>query len=109
MEEKVQLQCFPLYSILKALNKTTIDYLSLDVEGAEYGIIKAAVDGNKDLKFNVAGIETSYLGRPEFGNSRLETVYLMRRNGYQLRNHIGEDDFYVHKSFEQTEDHYKVY
>jgi hypothetical protein len=79
------------------------------VEGAEYGIMEALFNGNKDLKFNVAGIETTYLGRAEFGSSRLEMVYLMRRNGYQLRKHLGEDDFYVHKSFEKTENHYKGY
>ena len=94
---------------MKALNKTTVDYLSLDVEGAEYGIIESVVEGNKDLIFNVAGIETSYLGRPEFGSSRLETIYLMKRNGYQLHSHIGEDDFYVHNSFKQIEDHFKGY
>ena len=32
-------QCFPLYSILLALNQTTIDYLSLDVEGEEKGVL----------------------------------------------------------------------
>ena len=33
-------QCFPLYSILLAVNRTTVDYLSLDVEGHEMQIIK---------------------------------------------------------------------
>lgn len=35
-----EVQCFQLYSILLALNRTEIDYLSLDVEGAEWSIIQ---------------------------------------------------------------------
>ena len=29
------MQCFPLYSILLAVGNPTLDYLSLDIEGAE--------------------------------------------------------------------------
>lgn len=36
----VAVQCLPLYSILLALNTTTIDYFSLDVEGAEMKVLK---------------------------------------------------------------------
>ena len=32
-------QCFPLFSFLLALNLTTIDYFSLDVEGLEYKVL----------------------------------------------------------------------
>ena len=35
-----EVQCLPLYSILLALNTTTVDYFSLDVEGAELGVLK---------------------------------------------------------------------
>lgn len=36
----IPVQCFPLYSILLALNRTTVDYFSLDVEGAELDVLK---------------------------------------------------------------------
>jgi hypothetical protein len=36
----VQSQCFPLYSILLAVNRTTVDFLSLDVEGHELKILQ---------------------------------------------------------------------
>ncbi|XP_014261527.1 protein Star-like [Cimex lectularius] len=36
----VDVQCFPLYSYLLALNRTRIDYFSLDVEGAELAVLK---------------------------------------------------------------------
>ena len=74
--EKFELQCFPLYSILKALNVTTIDFLSLDVEGAEYGILEAAFENNRDWNFNVASIELTYQSTPAFGSSRLEMLYI---------------------------------
>ncbi|KAK8378923.1 hypothetical protein O3P69_009571 [Scylla paramamosain] len=35
-----EVQCLPLYSILLALNTTTVDYFSLDVEGAEMRVLK---------------------------------------------------------------------
>lgn len=36
----VNVQCFPLYTYLLALNVTVIDYFSLDVEGSELNVIK---------------------------------------------------------------------
>ncbi|CAL4164974.1 unnamed protein product, partial [Meganyctiphanes norvegica] len=36
----VELQCLPLYSILMALNTTTVDYFSLDIEGLELEVLK---------------------------------------------------------------------
>ena len=110
MKEKVALQCFPLYSVLRALNKTTVDFLSLDVEGAEYEILASTFEGDtlrkskaenqEDLVFNVATIETTYLDKQEFYRSSCEMKYLMRRNGYTLHRRLGEDVIYIHKSFQ---------
>jgi len=36
----VQVQCFPIYSILSALNRTTVDYFSLDIEGDELDVLR---------------------------------------------------------------------
>lgn len=33
-------QCFPLYSILSAINMTTVDFFSIDIEGAELDVLK---------------------------------------------------------------------
>ena len=35
----VQVQCFPLYSILLAFNRTDVDFLSLDVEEVEQNVL----------------------------------------------------------------------
>jgi hypothetical protein len=39
-DEMYKVQCFPIYSILLAVERTEIDYFSLDVEGSEYKILK---------------------------------------------------------------------
>ena len=38
--DKILVQCFPFYSIMMALRRKHIDLFSLDVEGAELGILK---------------------------------------------------------------------
>ena len=109
-KEKITLQCFPLYSVLKALNKTTVDFLSLDVKGAEYEILSSTFEKNavrkkkaenqEGLIFNVATIEETYLDEQELYRSSCEMKYLMRRNGYTLHRRLGEDVIYSHKSFQ---------
>ena len=34
------MQCFPLYSILLALNQLTVDFFSLDIEGDELRVLQ---------------------------------------------------------------------
>ena len=35
----IDVVCYPLYTILKAANLTTLDYLALDLEGLEFKVI----------------------------------------------------------------------
>ena len=100
-DDKVQMQCLPLYSILKAVNTDTVDYLSLDIEGSEYKVLQAAFENRNDWKFNVATIETTYQEVPHFGSSSLEMNYLMKRNGYIQHQRIEEDDVFVNKKFKK--------
>ncbi|XP_047492557.1 uncharacterized protein LOC125041567 isoform X2 [Penaeus chinensis] len=46
----LEVQCFPLYSYLLALNVTTVDYFSLDVEGAEFSVLKTIPWEKVDIK-----------------------------------------------------------
>lgn len=46
----VDVQCFPLYTFLLALNRTTIDYFSLDVEGGELEVLQTIPWSNVDIK-----------------------------------------------------------
>ena len=46
----IQILCFPLYSILLALENPTVHYLSLDVEGSEFPILKTIPFDKVDIK-----------------------------------------------------------
>lgn len=52
MDERtvVEVQCFPLVSFLIALNVTTVDYFSLDVEGAEFAVLRTIPWEKVDIK-----------------------------------------------------------
>ncbi|XP_059486265.1 protein Star-like [Neocloeon triangulifer] len=45
----VDVQCVPFFTLLKALNKTTIDYLSLDLEGSELDVLRTIPFGYFDI------------------------------------------------------------
>ncbi|KAK8728992.1 hypothetical protein OTU49_017468 [Cherax quadricarinatus] len=45
-----EVQCLPLYSILLALNRTTVDYFSLDVEGSELAVLRTIPWEKVDIK-----------------------------------------------------------
>lgn len=48
----VNVQCFPFYTYLLALNITVIDYFSLDVEGSELNVLKTIPFDKVDIKVN---------------------------------------------------------
>ena len=39
-KDEIQVQCFPLYSLLLAIKRTKIDFFSLDIEGYELHVLK---------------------------------------------------------------------
>ena len=48
--KEIQVQCFPLYSLLLALNQTRIDFLSLDVEGDEENVLRTIPYKKVDIR-----------------------------------------------------------
>jgi FkbM family methyltransferase len=48
--DTVQVQCVPLYSILLAMNVTTVDLFSLDIEGHELAVLKTIPFDKIDIK-----------------------------------------------------------
>ncbi|KAL3885806.1 hypothetical protein ACJMK2_025843 [Sinanodonta woodiana] len=74
----IEVPCFSLYSILLAVNQTTIDYFSLDVEGRELSVLQS-------IPFDKLHIDTFTI---EYLNGNDNNYYkdiksFMEKNGYQ--------------------------
>ena len=77
----LQVQCFPLFSVLAALGNPTVDYFSLDVEGAELLILKTIPWDRQ--KFRVLGIEFPHVGK----------VFTQEGDGSDMNNFLFQRDF----------------
>ena len=73
-------QCFPLYSILLALGNPRVHYFSLDIEGAELGVLKTIPWDQVDIW--VLSVETHMAGSV-FPGSREEIINYMKSVGYR--------------------------
>ncbi|XP_050692819.1 uncharacterized protein LOC126983774 [Eriocheir sinensis] len=89
----LEVQCVPLYTIVRALGRRHIDFLSLDVEHAEMGILDTIPWG--DVSFSVMAIEHS---------TQEDLIGYLDERGYQ---HVGSrmaDHIFVNKKdIEQTD------
>jgi FkbM family methyltransferase len=82
--EEIEVQCFRLDSVLQEYGLKEINYMNVDVEGAEYDILRSIDFGAVNIR--VCGIENNYR---DFRIPRL-----MRDNGYTFVAIVG-DEFYV--------------
>ena len=84
LSAKVQsIPCLPLISILKAINVSTIDYFSLDVEGAELDILRTIPFDEVDIKLWT--IEFRVVNNGSATQSRLKALreLMVNRYGYE--------------------------
>ena len=65
----------------QAVGIANVDFFSLDVEGAEFGIMESAFMMKDVFQFSVATIETAHIDRIENKGSFLEFNYLISGNG----------------------------
>ena len=56
----ITVQCFPLQSVLVALNNPIVDYFSLDVEGSELPILKSLDWDNVNISVISGGLHVLY-------------------------------------------------
>ena len=94
-DEKVKdvtMQCLPLYSILLALGNPTVDFLSLDIEGAEYQVLKNIPWKYVDIK--AISVETQFAGEV-FEGDRDDIFDLLTSVGYTHLDTIARDDVFV--------------
>ncbi|KAL3871765.1 hypothetical protein ACJMK2_039743 [Sinanodonta woodiana] len=83
-----EVPCFPLYSIMLAINRTSIDYFGLDVEGNELQILKTIPFDDLDIKI----MTTECLEMHGRGKERADALKLfLESKGYRCHGIIEEN------------------
>lgn len=90
----MKMQCVPFMSIIMAMGNPVIDYLSLDIEGAEFPVLKTIDFQKVDIK--VISFEYDKL-ESIFEGSSTSLRYFMKRNGYKHYKNVHIDSIYVKK------------
>ena len=89
--EMVEMQCLPLYSLLLAVVNPTVDFLSLDIEGAEYQVLKTIPWEKVDIR--TLSVETQFAGDVLEG-SRKDIIDLLTGVGYSHFGSLARDDIF---------------
>ena len=91
---EIQVQCFPLYAVLMALDNPHVDYFSLDIEGAEAAILSTLPWD----RINVTSwtIEVNHAGEI-FPQSQADIRQFMQEKGYDLVGALHIDDVFFNK------------
>jgi len=116
-EETMEIQCMPLYSILLALGNPTVHWISLDIEGAEFAVLKTIPWDKVDIQSLT--VETHMMGMI-FPGDREEFIGYMKSVGYrhikdahsgtnELRQKLGTiDDLFVRNDVPLAEERLKM-
>lgn len=90
-EKVTHLPCFSVNSVVSAINRTQIDFFSLDVEGGEADVIES-IDFNR-LSIHIFCIEVF---KNERSRSRINRK--LKANGYKMVRDDGQDLIFVKSS-----------
>ena len=82
--KQYKVQCFPLYSLILAAGNPVIDYLSLDIEGAELKVLQTIPFSEVDIR--VMSVEVLHV-------EKREVKKLMAKNGYKVLRDLKNDIF----------------
>ncbi|KAA0199613.1 hypothetical protein HAZT_HAZT008559 [Hyalella azteca] len=102
----IEVQCLPIYSLLLALNVTTVNYFSLDVEGFELEVLKT-------IPWDKVDIQTLSVEFVHGAWSKLELKHYMKRQNYWSYNEVAlpegwENDFiFVKNTYKKKVDYLK--
>ena len=88
----VKMQCLPLYTLLLSLGNPTVDYLSLDIEGAEYQVLRNIPWDSVDIR--AISVETEFAGEVHEGD-REDIINLLTSVGYTHLDSVARDDIFV--------------
>ena len=87
----IQVQCFPLYSVLAAIGNPHIDYFSLDIEGAEVPVLENLPWDRVNM--TLLSIEVNHLDEIFPGDYTYLKTFLEHR-GYKYKRTVEIDDFF---------------
>jgi len=94
-DETYDMQCFPLYSLLMAAaGNRTVNYLSLDIEGAEFLVLQTIPWDKVDIE--VMTIETNHAGEV-FPGSKQEIRDYLEDKGYVYAHTVEIDDVFIRR------------
>ncbi|XP_060595393.1 protein Star-like [Ruditapes philippinarum] len=81
LPQHIRVKCHPLILILQAINRFEVDYFSLDIEGAEYGVLSLLPW--ERIKVNIFSIEHN-----KWPGGKLNLIKFMEKRGYKLLTEI---------------------
>jgi len=85
----VRMQCFPVYSMLLAMDNPTVNLFVLDIEGWELAVLRTIPWDKVDIE--VVEVETDLAGQIMPGSSRQAIIDLMTEAGYARFDHHSYD------------------
>ena len=86
--QEIQVQCFPLYSVLQALKNPHVDYFSLDIEGAEMVVLETLPWSKVNM--TLLSVEINHAG-DIFPGTRQDIHEKMKKEGFELASTV-----YIH-------------
>ena len=93
---KLKVQCFPLQAVLKAIELPKVQYFSLDIEGAEYDVLKTIDFNVVDLSVFSIEIEDDNDNVMRLNSGSNEDLHkYLKQNGYNYIDRVGRDNFFV--------------
>ncbi|VDI69266.1 Hypothetical predicted protein [Mytilus galloprovincialis] len=87
-KDLVEMECFPLYSLMLALNRTTIDFFSLDVEGDEVNVLKT-------IPFDKLNIKMMTVEYAHGGAGGADMQRFLQSKGYEVVLKVSKDNWGV--------------
>ena len=87
----IEVPCLTFVDLMQEHGVTSIDYLSIDVEGGELDILQG-IDFDR-IHVSVIGVENNYRD--------FRIFKLLLQHGFQLHSRVGGDEFYCNRTFDK--------
>ena len=86
MGDSFEIQCFPLYSVLRAIDRTKVDLLALDIEGSDLQVLQTIPFDKIDI--TVIILESRFIDADELRR-------FLNKYGYVFYKRVNIDDIFI--------------